>query len=476
MKTNTHTFTFLRWAVVLLATVGLFPACSDDLPGPMDSTDRLTVLKSIKIVNAGGDGTLVVQGTVDEDKKEISFPRIVPETDFSRLRFEIEASDGAKLEQDSYEVPFGTGESEKTIVLKLVNQPRYREYLAKFRLKIPVFGAEFGSPTVYDYSANEQGNPPHDAFAGLVTRGTGFDGEYVLVAHRTSPHLLKVSDLMNNQVDRIDLNRGSVVTGGTFPVNGGAQVNGHSYLSSLSGSAASPLKIYHWANPADLPDVIANISIASLPGAGLRHGDNVSFNLDDSGNGHIFFISQQGPILRLKVSDYTTVTEPTVLTAAATYGQWSSILQVGSSGDYLLTGNGHPISVTDASASPSYTMATSSVPRQGVDARVAEFNGERYLIMVTAARIGSETTTLYVYNITNGSSIAEALANFEQTDRTPLYQYTLSSATSVAPASQTGFKVLKDADGNDETLRLFAAAADAGFAIIDFPKKIAEED
>jgi len=476
MKTNAHTFRYFRWSAALLAVAGLFPACSDDLPGPMDTADRLTVLKSIKITNAGQNGDMVVEGTVNEDTKEISFPRIVPETDFGHLRFEIAASDGARLEQESYEVPFGPGESEKTIVLKLVNQPRYREYHAKFRLKIPVFGAEFGSPTVYDYSANEQGSPRHDAFAGLLTRGTGFDGEYVLVAHRTSPHLLRVSDLMNNVVDRIDLNRGSVVTGGTFPVNGGAQVNGHSYLSSLSGSAASPLKIYHWTDPAVLPEVIANINIASLPGAGTRHGDNVSFNLDDSGNGHIFFISQQGPILRLKVSDYTTVTEPTVLTAAATYGQWSSICRVGSSDDYLLTGNLHAISVTDASASPSYTMAPSSVPRQGVDARVAEFNGERYLIMVTAARTGSETTTLYVYNITNGSSTAEALANFEQTDRTPLYQYTLSSATSQAPASQTGFKVLKDADGNDETLRLFAAAADAGFVIIDFPKKVAEDD
>ncbi len=478
MKRSKYIVRPLQWLTVVALFV--FQACSDDLPGPMDTSDKFTVLKSIKIVNAGENGDIVLEGTINEDTKQITFPRIVPETDFSRLKFEITASDGAILEKDTYAVAFAEGDSEKTIALKLVNAPRFREYSATLRLKVPVFGADFSQPTVYDYSANPAGNPAHDAFTGQLTRGTGFDGEHVLVVSRASfsvanPHLLKVEDLVNNQVNRINLNVGTVVAGGTLVVHGGAQINGHTYVSNLSGAAASPLKIYHWTDPTALPEVIWNQTFSGFSGVGVRHGDNASYNIDNNGNGYIYFISQQGPIFRLKVSNYTTITEPTVLNAATVYQQWASMLQIGQTDSYLLTGSLHPISVTDASAAVSYTMGASSIPKQGSDARVVEFNGERYLIMVTVARYAGESTTLYVYDITRGTTITEALTNFEQTDRKELYQYTLSSIPNSAPASQTGFTILKDGEGNDETLRLFVAATDAGFVIIDLPKKVAED-
>lgn len=468
-------------SIQLFAILGLvlMHACSDDLPGAMDTSDKFTVLESIKIINAGENGDIVVEGTIDENAKEISFPRIEPETDFSQLRFEIEASDGARLEKDSYEVVFGEGESDKSIVLKLVNEPRFREYYARFRLRIPVFGAEFSQATVYDYSANPAGNPVHDAFTGLLSRGSGFDGEHVLVVSRASfsipnPHLLKISDLKNNVVNRINLNVDGV-GGGTIVVSGGAQINGHSYVANLSGGAASPLRVYHWTDPTQPAEMIADVNIGSLAGAGVRHGDNVSFNIDEEGNGYIFFISQQGPILRLTVSGYTQVTSPAILTAQTTYGQWSSMSRVGNTDSYLLTGNLHPIAITDAGANVSYTMGTASIPLQGVDSKVVEFNGERYLMMVTVARSPGESTTLYLYNITRGNNVTEALTNFEQTDKSPVYQYTLSSVPNSAPASQTGFNIIKDDEGNDSILQLYAAAADAGFVIIDVPKKVLED-
>lgn len=477
MKTIRYTYKPMQLLVLLgMLIIG---ACSDDLPEALDTSDKYTVLESIRLINAGENGDMIVEGTVNEMTKEISFPRIDPETDFSQLRFEITASDGARLEKESYEVVFGEGESDKSIVLKLVNDPRFREYYARFRLNIPVFGAEFGLATVYDYSANPGGNPVHDAFTGLLTRGSGFDGEYVLVASRASfsaanPHLLSVSDLKNNVVNRIPLNPAGIGEG-TLVASGGAQINGHSYVANLSGGAASPLKVYHWTDPTQPAELIANVNIGSLSGAGVRHGDNVSFNIDNNGNGFIFFISQQGPILRLSVSNYTQVTNPTVLAAATTYGQWASMVRIGTTDSYLLTGNEHPISIASVGGAVSYTMASTSIPKQGVDPRVVEFNGERYLIMVTAARYTGESTTLYVYNITPGGSISEALANFEQTNRAPLYEYTLSSVPNSAPASQTGFHIVKDEEGQDSVLQLYAAGADAGFVVIEVPKKVLED-
>src|SRR5690606_9729085 len=126
----------------------------------------------------------------------------------------------------------------------------YREYLVTLRLNIPVFGADFSNPTIYDYSANVLGNPAYPSFVGMSTRGTGFDGEHVLVIDRgsTGAHLLKVTDLKNNEINRIPLNVTGVI-GGTYTMNMGAQVNGHTYMASLSTSGTNPLKIYHWTDP-----------------------------------------------------------------------------------------------------------------------------------------------------------------------------------------------------------------------------------
>src|SRR5690606_12997415 len=147
----------------------LFSSCEDDFPEALDTSSRETILQSIKIVNAGADGNTVLEGTIDEEKKEVSIPRMEPETDFSGLRIEAVLSDGAQLENDTYEVAFGEGQSEKTIVIKVVNDPRFREYFVKLRLNVPVFGGDFTKAIIHDYSSNDQGNPAYEAFTGLAT-------------------------------------------------------------------------------------------------------------------------------------------------------------------------------------------------------------------------------------------------------------------------------------------------------------------
>lgn len=454
----------------------LFSSCEEDLPEALDTSSQKTVIESIKIVNAGPGGNVVLEGTVDELKKEISFPRIDPATDFSKLRFEASLSDGAQLENDTVNVTFNEGQSEKTIIIKVVNEPRFREYFAKLRLNVPVFGGDFSKAVKYDYSSNDEGNPAYEAFTGLATRGTGFDGEHVLIISRgaTGAHLLKVSDLKNNEINRIPVNT-TGVSGGTYAMNMGAQINGHTYLASLSTSGASPLKIYHWTDPAAAPEVIANINTGSIAGAGARHGDNVSFNLDANGNGFIYFISVQGPILRLKVTGYNQVSDPFVINSSTVYGQWSSYFQAGSADAYLLTGNLHPISVVNSSGSVSYTMNVASIPKNASDAKVVTFNGERYLMVITVARYAGESTVLMLYDITRGENIVEALTIFEQGEKKAVFEYPLSSNPNAAPASQTGWAVEKDGEGKDKTLLLYGGATDAGFVVVEVPKKVLED-
>ncbi|WP_343530956.1 DUF4623 domain-containing protein [Pedobacter sp.] len=467
--------------VRLLATfIGLLAitSCKDDLPGPRDTSSNATVLNSIKIVNAGANGTTVLQGVVNEDEKTVSFPRIEPETDFSKLKFEAAVSGGAKLEQEVYPVTFEEGQTEKVIVVKVMNSPRFREYLVKLRLKVPVFGADFEKGTTYDFTSNPLGNPIYDAFTGALTRGSGFDGQHVLVVRREAPHLLKVDDLKAGVINKIMLNM-TGVSQGTFITNMGAQVNGHTYVVNLSGNtAASPLKIYHWTNPSAAPDVIANINVGTITNAGVRHGDNFSASLDDQGNGFFFFGDNAGTkILRFDVANYTAVTNPTVFNIpVAGAGSWTSYNRIGNTAEYLFTGHDAPVALVSDGGTASFTMSRTIIPVRGSDARIVNFNSERYLIVTTAARTGSEATNFMVYDITKGATVKDALTNLNNLPTaTPVFNYSLMGPVNTSPASQTGFYVKKDGQGKDETLVLYSGASDAGFVFFEFGKKVASD-
>lgn len=463
-----------KYGMILASLVVIFfTACSEDYPSNVESPNEV-VLKSIKILNAGADGTTVVEGRVDEDTKSVWFPRLDPATDMSAIRFEAVMSDGAKLENDVIAFDFTEGEDSKDMVIKVVNDPRFREYKVTLRLNVPVYGADFGKPQIYDNTGNELGNPLYPTFVSASTRGSGFDGKHVLVVTRAADgsHLLDVNDLKNNEIKPIPLNL-TGVSGGTLPVNLGAQINGHTYIANLSGGLVSPLKIYHWTDPAQEPQVIANINKADIPGAGARHGDNLSINLDDNGNGHIFFgDNASSQILRFSVTNYTQVGNPRIIEMQSRLLEpFMNMNRVGTTDNYLLTGHAAPIMVASVDGTIGYRMANSSIPIRSSDPRVVYFNGERYLLVVTAARGAGDSVVLYIYNITRGENISEALELFESGDMTPLYQFPLMGPVNTSPSTQTGWYVTKDAEGNDETLMVYGASTDAGFVIIEFPKK-----
>ncbi len=461
------------WMIIASIMLVSFYSCKKDFPKNTESDDAVE-LKSIKVVNAGAAGNQVVEGVINEDKKTISFPRLDTLTDFSKLRFEAVMSDRAKLDKESYVWEFAEGASSKTGVIKVVNNKRFREYLVTLRLMVPVYGADFGVPKIYDFTNNDLGQPVYPAFSSLLTRSTGFDGEnvFIITRHAMGSHLLKVSDIRTGKTTPIIINT-TGISGGTFPISVGAQVNGHSYIASLSGGLTSPFKIYHWTDPKAAPEVIANINIATIPGAGLRHGDNMSANLDEKGNGYFYFGDNAvSKILRLTVKNYTTVSDPTVLPNAAGSSFVMSFNRVGNTSDYLYTGYDAPIRVANESAVVSYSLSNTAVPLRGSDARVVYFNGERYLLMTTAARSGSDAVVLYLYDITKGDGIVDALKLFDnRADKSPVFQYSLLGPVNTTPATQTGWHVTKNAAGKDEMLTIYSASADAGFVIIDFPKK-----
>ena len=461
------------WMIIASVILVSIYSCKKDFPANIESNDAVKLI-SIKIVNAGASGNGVVEGIIDEDKKTVSFPRLDTLTDFKNLRFEAVMSDGAKLDKESYVWEYEEGASTKTNIIKVVNNERFREYLVTLRLLVPVYGADFGVPTIYDYTNNALGNPVYPTFVSLQTRGSGFDGENVLIVTRNAmgSHLIKMSDIRADKATPINLNL-TGVAGGTFPVNVGAQVKGHTYIANLSGSQASPFKIYHWTDPNAEPQVIADFNISSIPGAGNRHGDNMSANLDENGNGYFYFGDNAvSTILRLKVSNYTTITDPTVLPNSPLSTFVMSFNRVGNTGDYIYTGYEAPIRVANESAVVSYTLGSTAVPVRGSDARVVFFNGERYLLMTTAARSGSDAVVLYLYDITKGENIVDALKIFnDKADKSPVFQYSLLGPANGAPSTQTSYHVKKGADGKDEMLTIYTASADAGFVVIDFPKK-----
>lgn len=465
---------------ILLFVIGMFTlsACSEDFPENIESS-KMTVLKSIKILNAGADGSTVIEGVIDENKKTVSFPRVDPETDVSAIRFEAETSEGASLETDTYAFPFEEGQAERTITIKVVNEPRFREYFVTLRLRVPVFGADFSKPNIIDHTNNELGSPAYPAFTGMTTRGSGFDGEHVLVVARNDmqPHLLSVADLKNNEIKPIPLNM-TGVSGGTYTMNMGAQVNGHTYIANLSGgTAASPLNIYHWDDPSAAPQRIANLDLSTISGSGGRHGDNMSVNLDANGNGFIFFGDNAGNKgLRLQVTGYTTISNPAAFAISPAAQAWATWTRVGSTDNYLYSSHSSPISVVNAGGTKSYTMGSSTIPIRSSDPRVVNFNGKRYLMATTAARAAGEPVVLSVYDISNGGDIVEALTTFEALpEHAPIYEYSLLGPDNQAPSTQTAFNIIKDEDGNDQTLVLYTASTDAGFVIIEFPKMELED-
>lgn len=465
-------------ALLALLTIVSFVGCDEKLPTNVESTDY-TVLKSISIINAGANGDEVVNGVVNESEKSVWFPRIVPETDLKNLKFRATMSDGAVLEQDSYSLQYAEGESEKTIVLKVINNKRFREYFATVRLLVPVFGAEWTAAKVFDFSANPIPNDPWPNYSGLAVRGGGFSTKWVAVPSRATAHVISTDEIRagNSSPAPIPLNMDGV-KGGTFVTNGARVIGTHIYMAALSGTSIP--RIYHWSSPEAKADVLSD-GLTSPEGIKSRLGDTFNIDLDENGNGYIFFgenSSTPNAFTRITVRNWTETSDPKLLGGFPWMGTWSFYTRIDGSDKYLVTSlQMENILLADEDGNTSVAIPSGILPANAGDPRVIHFNQERYLLTVDGARIAAHgTPAIRIYNITQGDTVEEALEIVRQNGTIELlYEHSLGGANNGAPGTRSAYDIIKDENGKDETLLIYGSVANSGFAVLEFPIKKVED-
>ena len=366
----------------------------------------------------------------------------------------------------------------------------------------PTPGVDIAAAIVHDFSVATENAPA--AFAAENTRGTDFDGEHVLVVARSAdgaaaePHLYKVSDLLaDDATNRIMLNT-TGIEGGTHIVSSGSLNHGHIYICNLTTtlSAATPLKVYHYASADAAPEVawawdgvLGVTEDGDTIGAPARLGDNISVNIDASGNGYAFFCGQEGSaekVYRVQISNFTQFSNPTEIVLDVPFPYYGYINETPEAGQYVFKSHYMAvIRLMDANGTPlmediDLDAAESGLnPRGGLDPQVVVFNRGRYLLFSTpynnGKRIGAGPG-LFIQDITDGVDTKAALIKWsellydEEYLWEPTYHYSLDPAQPEANTTVGACAAQCNAAEVNGKLVVFTAATKAGFALIEFPK------
>lgn len=364
----------------------------------------------------------------------------------------------------------------------------------------PTPGVEIAAAVVHDFSVATENAPAE--FAAENTRGTDFDGEHVLVVSRNDdgsafPHLYKVSDLLaDNAGNKIALNT-TGIEGGTHVVSSGSLNHGHIYICNLTTalSAADPLKVYHYADANAAPEVWSWDGVLSVTedgdtiGAPARMGDNISVNIDQSGNGYAFFCGQEASaekVYRVQITNFNQFSNPTEIILDVPFPYYGYVNEAPEAGQYLFKSHYMAvIRLMDANGTSLMEDieldATESGlnPRSGVDPHVIVFNRGRYLVFSTpynnGKRIGAGPG-LFMQDITDGVDTKAALIKWsemlydEEYLWEPTYHYSLDPTEPDANKTVGACAAQCNAAEVDGKLVVFTAATKAGFALIEFPK------
>ena len=364
----------------------------------------------------------------------------------------------------------------------------------------PTPGVDITAAVVHDFSVATENAPAE--FAAENTRGTDFDGEHVLVVARNDdgsafPHLYKVSDLLaDNAGNKIALNT-TGVEGGTHIVSSGSLNHGHIYICNLTTALSKdmPLKVYHYADANAAPEVWAWDGVLGVTedgdtiGAPARLGDNISVNIDQSGNGYAFFCGQEGSaekVYRVQINNFNQFSNPTEVLLDVPFPYYGYINEVPEAGQYvfkshymavirLMDANGTPL-MEDIELDASESGLN---PRGGVDPHVVVFNRGRYLVFSTpynnGKRIGAGPG-LFIQDITDGVDTKAALIKWsellydEEYIWEPTYHYSLDPTEPEANKTVGACAAQCNAAEVNGKLVVFTAATKGGFALIEFPK------
>ena len=365
----------------------------------------------------------------------------------------------------------------------------------------PTPGADFTAAVVHDFSMATENAPAE--FAAENTRGTDFDGEHVLVVSRNDdgsafPHLYKVSDLLaDNAGNKIALNT-TGVEGGIHVVSSGSLNHGHIYICNLTTTLSkdAPLKVYHYADANAAPEVVwawdgvlGVTEEGDTIGAPARLGDNISVNIDESGNGYAFFCGQEGSaekVYRVQITNFNEFSNPYEINLDVPFPYYGYINEVPEAGQYvfkshymavirLMDANGVSL-MEDIELDASESGLN---PRSGVDPQVVMYNRGRYLIFATpynnGKRIGAGPG-LFIQDITDGVDTKAALIKWwellcdEEYLWEPTYHYSLDPTEPDANKTVGACAAQCNAAEVDGKLVVFAAATKGGFTLIEFPK------
>lgn len=366
----------------------------------------------------------------------------------------------------------------------------------------PTPGVDIAAAIVHDFSVATDNAP--EAFAAENTRGTDFDGEHVLVVARSAdgtaaePHLYKVSDLLADNADnKIALNT-TGIEGGTHVVSSGSLNHGHIYICNLTTTLSknAPLKVYHYADANAAPEtvwvwdgVLGVTEEGDTIGAPARLGDNISVNVDASGNGYAFFCGQEGSaekVYRVQITNFTQFSNPTEIILDVPFPYYGYVNEAPEAGQYLFKSHYMAvIRLMDANGTPLMEDVELDVtesglnPRGGVDPHVIVFNRGRYIIFSTpynnGKRIGAGPG-LFIQDITDGVDTKAALIKWsellydEEYLWEPTYHYSLDPSQPDANTTVGACAAQCNAAEVDGKLVVFTAATKAGFALIEFPK------
>ena len=352
----------------------------------------------------------------------------------------------------------------------------------------PTPGADFTQAIVHDFSI-VTGNVYAD-LAEEFTRGGDFDGEYVLLANRTAPKLLKVADLLNDDASSPILLDVTGIEGGTHVVSAGRLSHGHIYLCNLATKAddveggAGPLKVYHYASPTATPEVVVNWNGTGITNSENdytgRIGDNISINLDENGNGYAYFFKQEADnkFFRFSVTNFTNFSAPTEFELPAVCNYYGMMNQVGDN-QYLFTSSYVAMMwLFDADANILREFEWASMGEgddainvnHGCDPRIIEFNRSRYLMLSNARRfLYWANEGIHVFDISEGNDNISALVKLQdQQDAEtlfPIYSYEMPGE--VVSAACVALCNAAEVDGK---LVIWAAAPHVGMCLVEVPK------
>ena len=143
---------YVTLAAVILSCCGM-ASCGDNYPEAQDAP-YATDLLSIKIVNGGPSQNETFVGKIDEENKMVNFPRMDTTSNFSALKIEAQVSAGATVQKTVYDFSMDPEDTYKTLVLRVSNHTRYKDYFIKVRKLVELYGADFEKVKVSSFTGD----------------------------------------------------------------------------------------------------------------------------------------------------------------------------------------------------------------------------------------------------------------------------------------------------------------------------------